>query len=567
MGEKPANLRLSQLFKLFANGWEERNEPSLTHWADLILATILANQSMSEVVKDATQQVYRKLSDGAKSHLRQRLAVLSQIISLRNVRNINFRNWPTDIVIQIKGHVSRIRASDSLAISNEGKLVTASNDFKLYDETNPQREREVNLLMSETDYSPAVQLGGVNKEGVTVLLSRLSYTTHNVEYRAYFPGQAESKALTWLEEVLSSAAEGWYLFPLASKPYNRSGMARLYIRGEMLSEKAEARNLSVSDELDKSLRFGQGIDSYPTGQIYDLASGQLLFTYILADNMAYIDDFGQYVAIITNMQGEGMVVELYQVDRAGDKRLFRILIPLYTVTECTIDPYHRLIYIHDLYHLVIDKPGEEREDINVLLIVDFKGQIRNRYIYTGVMRFHPTAKYLLSYERKKYDVYKNQANLVKEIERFRIQLADLLADLQYGTPGYKVGILKAKLSMKETKKYQTPLQLPDYQVWIDLPLSGFDARGLKSSVEQLNRVLIRNVNEEFQVEGLVKELDYDLHPFVRRVDTVNSPSADYFMLAGSEKSGNILPITQGVLYTDNDATIIKDILEVPPGSI
>ncbi len=503
------NIHFTQLFDFFLIASLMGNETSMTNLADYILATALANQSATKEVKAAMREIYLSFPAGPKQFIMNRLAELNRAISLKTLRNLNFKHL-----------------GDVVAIDNQGRIITKiyvapEGIPPYYDETDPQRQTLINELEQQGALS-RVQIGGGTKEGVTMVVEKYG---QNALYK-YLPGQTKDQYLIPIRREIDI----WELSPHGS-------------RFRVITLEDKAKIVKIHDLTDGSLIF-----SYKITLFYDP-----LVEIIYQEEYDATDDTGRYF-LVTSMDNSERYInaKLFSVGEMvrgtngkmirQNRELFEIKIPGHNNDRRIgiVDSHRQLIYIYDnsshnsrrpprigepVRLQVYRREGVYEANFKILLVVDFSGQVLHRYVYRGKINIFPT-KHLLTRES-------GMGQLTEE-------------DIQY--------IVGPEVSDKVKEEMK---KLPQFELW---PTS-FLENSTVGSVAGRNNLWIRDATKDFKIAALVKQNAGEIQKIT------SSPSGDIIALPSVEYVPPGAPpdsaVMQTVLYTDHEMEIINEVLSGP----
>ena len=505
--EKLPNVRLTELFDFFLLALYMGNDSSVAMVADYIFSTILANQSASEETKKAIREMYSTFPFQGKNLLMNQFAEINRTLSLKNVRELNVR--------LLSEFEIETQTTDIVAIDNQGRIILLYEDegqTYLYDETSPQRQEMINSMLERA--SRILKIGGIVEQEIAIIDETRAGTPdpHLWQLVRYLPDQAKGQVITDIRYGIR-----WYISGFGSK--------LLMAMGEGV--------IRVYDLVSQFLVFQHKISKEDIGGIRIL---QQFFVF------GYL---GKYLLIGNNLSASrGIVIELFAV---GEKLLkeynrpfIQILIPSHKATMTTIDPYRELIYITDLESSRINLPGGTGYSIDIILVLDFSGQVQHRYVYPvgDTVEFYPTARYLLTHEKEVGGAATAGDELVFGIPKDEIQYID--PAISYS----KIGHL-------------TPVKLPDYEAWPRQPAINYriDSEGSTYS----DNLWIRDANDNFKVKALVKA-NTEFEEFEDLV--TSSANGDYIMTVRRDVGEkDELAVIQTVPYTNDEMKIIREILE------
>ena len=515
--EELANIRLSQLFGLLLDAMYMGNETSITNLADYILATVYASREMADNVKAEIRRMYLSGPAEPKRLIQRRLTELNQTPSLKRVRDITpSLNWSGQSSLSFQ----------HMAIDGQGRIVAVVDRqeetrgqfppgyyhyhrFKtLYDETDPQRG---NMINSIYEHNPQVriQVGGARERGITIVEGNQRGNTWDLW--KYLPGLNG-------ESTIAVDSHNWKLTPFGS---------RLIV--------PSLTDIKIYDLNNNSLLFQKEL---PQRQLFE--QGQFGEIYSVL-KVVHLDKRGRYLFITHNVLTTrnvlyGDILELFDIDRPGDKRLFEILLTK-LVNNAVIDPYRKIIYIFQ-DKLAIGLPGGASRLVKVMSIVGFNGEVLHRYIYPAIDTIipYPGPKHLLTHEREVRGIMGRPLTYGLDIK-----VADIICDFYPPAEDYKVGHL-------------TPAKLPNYEIWPSPPPTRFGVN--REGEAASDNFWIRDVNDEFKVKALVGA-DKDAED-----EALISPNGDYIILSDKSRFQTAeLTVFRTVLYSDEETQVIRNILQ------
>ncbi len=519
------DVRLIQLFSLINVAEYLGNNLSVTNIADYILATTLTNRDMTVELKNATRINYRQLiSPLIDDFIMGRLGELNRSLSFENVRDLEIDIGEfslKEIFRSYRAGANIVSSADDpmkkLAIDGQGRVVVYLIDKKIfYDETDPQREKLINSLIGP---DRQIQIGGVTERGVTVVLAHLDRNSGWRNLYKYLPGRPEGEHLISID-----ASSDWVIFPLGSRLLVMSTKSGVEIR-----------------------------------QIYNLIDGSLVYQYQLPEYdrlPSAMDKEGKYllIALKSPRHYPMFVARLIAMAETApgangqlvrnDRILFEIPISParygenYAEIEKIIDPYRQLIYITDSSSRRIQKrtPRGQRAErprpIVVLLVINFAGQVLHRYVYFKahdiVLKFYPTAKHLITYERG--------------LSSSKLRISGVRSeDLRH--------IIPPTVTRGE---FGSLAKLPPYEIWPAAPITV--SRTTSRSTPYIN-FWIRDTSNGFKVKALVQNIKHG-YSYI-----ISSTTGDYVVatipIPSKTRKSSVI---KTVFYTDSDVRDIRGIL-------